>query len=158
MLTEVPLKGMNIEIISNGIDSRNREIFISNKITIRESEGNATQAQIEGFSDQIVEDLPVNNSSMIVRDYSYERIIFNGQNIVSLNTGEGVSSSSARLTNNAYYYNENELMIIPFDDARVSNNSDSDYDEEDIYSPTGQTTNNLNGGTPDSVAFLGEND
>lgn len=158
LLTEVPLKGMNIEIITNGIDSRNRQIFISNKISIRESQGNATQAQIEGFSDQIVEDLPLNNSSMIVRNYSYENVLFNGQNIVRLNTGEGVSSRGTRLTNNAYYYNEDELMIVPFDDSRVIDNTESDIDEDDVFSPTGQTTNNIDGGAPDSFAYSGEND
>jgi len=158
LTTEVPLKGMNVEIINNGIDSRNREIFISNKITIREMEGNASQAKIEGFSDQIVEDLVTNDSSMITVNYDYENIIFNGQNIVSFNTGENVSSTSARLTNNAYYYNDDELIIIPFDDSREAEVSDADFDNEDVFSPTGQTTNNINGGSPDSLAFLGEND
>ena len=158
LLTEVSLRGMNVEIITNGIDSRNRQVLLSNKITIREAEGNATQAQIEGFSDQIVEDLPTNDSSMIVRNYSYDRILFNGQNIVKLNTGEGVTSQAARLTNNAYFYNEDELMIIPFDDSRTVISTESDYDDEEVYSPTGQTTNNLSGGAPESIAFSGEDD
>jgi|13_taG_2_1085334.scaffolds.fasta_scaffold00259_5 hypothetical protein len=154
LTTEVPLQGMNVEIIKNGRDARNREIFISNKISIRELE--KSNKKIESFSDSIIEDLPTNDVVSFNRKYAYQRTIFNGRNVVNSVSGENVNEHSYRLTNIAYYYNDDQLDIVPFDDSRQTNTINLDHDDEAVYSSAGNDSNKINGGLPLSIAYLGE--
>ncbi len=82
---------------------------------------------------------------------------FNGTTYVSFRSGENENTDIARLTNAVYYYTEDNLKILPFDDTRI-NRTNEEYSDTDIYSSTGQDTNNSAGTLPQSIAYAGDID
>ena len=155
-LTLKPLQGLKVEIIKNGKDSRGRAVNVSNSISARES-NSSDKNKLEVFLDNVIEDLPTNNQDQLIGNYNYNLTTFNGRTYVSFDTGSSESKGIARLTNDVYYYTEDDLQIIPFDDTRV-NSTNEEYSDEVIFSPTGFTVNNINGGLPQSIAYIGDID
>lgn len=156
LLTLKPLQGISVEIIKNGKDSRNRSVNISSKTSIKENNAK-NKNRIESFLDDVIEDLPTNDQGLVTANYNYNLSIVNGRTRVTFTTGQSQSKSISRLTNAAYYYTEDDLNIIPFDDTR-KNRTNKEYSDDDIFSPTGYTTNNINGGLPQSIAYVGDID
>ena len=155
LTTELPLQGLKVEIIKNGIDARKRQVNISNRISKRELQ-DPSKNKIESFMDDIVEDLPTNDVPILVRNYEYKNTVFNGKTFITLDTSSNSNSNFARLTNTAHYYNDDDLKIIPFNDAREVNIQISSYDDEDVFSMSGNDNNMINGGLPESIAFIGD--
>ncbi len=151
-----PLQGITVEIIKNGKDARKRSINISSRSSIRERLIRSKN-KLEAFSDDVIEDLPTNDQGLITANYNYNLSIINGVTRVTFSTGESQTKSISRLTNAAYYYTEDDLSIAPFDDTR-RNRTNEEYSDDDVFSPTGFTVNNINGGLPQSIAYVGDID
>lgn len=155
-LTIIPLQGLKVQISNNGNDARGRNASIRSNVSLDENNLQSDN-KIEFFLDNEVTDLPTNNQDLLTGDYSYTLTTFNGTTYVSFRSGENENTDIARLTNAVYYYTEDNLKILPFDDTRI-NRTNEEYSDTDIYSSTGQDTNNSAGTLPQSIAYAGDID
>ena len=165
-LTERSIKGITCEIISNGIDSRNRALNFSESITLQELEKDANNKQkysIESYSDEEYEDLVIGDDTLLKRSFSYVNKVINGQVVTVFDTSESTSSFIPRLTNKIIFYTEDANNISPFEDRSIVENrgnqtTNSDYNRGDIYPSHGHDKDNSFGSGPDSSAYTGELD
>lgn len=159
MTTEKSLKGIKVEYLKNGSDSRGRSITISDKISLnnlkKDSNGKLIN-EIETYSDEEYSDLVTGGDALLQRSFKYTNRVINGQVYTIFDTSENASSASAQLTNKIIFYTEDDNNIAPFDDTRMLEIENANYAEDDIYFSAGQDNNNANGGMPDSIAFSGE--
>ena len=165
-LTERSIKGITCEIISNGIDSRNRALNFSESITLQELEKDSNNKQkysIESYSDEEYEDLVIGDDTLLKRSFSYVNKVINGQVVTVFDTSESTSSFIPRLTNKIIFYTEDSNNISPFEDRSIVENrgnqtANSDYNRGDIYPSHGHDKDNSFGSGPDSSAYTGELD
>jgi len=159
MTTEKSLKGIKVEYLKNGSDSRGRSLIISDKISLSDlkvdSSGKTVNA-IEEYSDEEYTDLVTGGDILLQRSFRYTNRVINGQVYTVFDTSENASSSIPQLTNKIIFYTEDNSNVAPFDDTRILGLNNTNYAEDDIYFSAGQDNNNANGGLPDSIAFSGE--
>lgn len=127
-------------IINNGVDSRGRAIIIAET---------SSDENIESFYDEQDTSIisPINTSNK--KKFTYESIQINNTTyIVSKSSSEGQSITN--LTNDSYYYLEDNMKIRPFREGFES------LLEQDVIYSSGIDTNNENGSNRESIIFSGE--
>lgn len=160
-LTLYKIKGIKGDIISGGTDARNRQIIITDKTNVQ---GNSTPDNIEPFLDQLNDTNNSNDMAKITVGYEYVTQNINNRNVLVLKNDSQSSSVITVNTSSQYYLSDDNHNMLPFNDTRldeliVENNlrqQNSDYNRTDNYASAGSDNNNINGGLPESIAFLGE--
>lgn len=158
-LSESPLKGIKGQLVKNGQDARGRQVNISNK-----SRATITNNSVEGFFDGLNDQNILNNSSQVTGNFKFEDTLLNNNNIVVFKSDVNAISTINLETSSEFYRLEDNNNIEPFDDrdsVEITNNYDlnvlnNGYNKFDNYETSGTSNNNINGGLPESIIFLGD--
>lgn len=140
-------KGLKAEIISNGLDARNRNISINNNYDISEK-------LIEPFSDEEIDNIVTGNDILLQRKINYTNVEINGIIYNVANYTNETNSFMPSLTNKILYYSEDNNFIIPFDD----NLSDDIINDTNIVLTTGSDYDKSKSSNYDSFAYTKELD
>lgn len=140
-------KGLKAEIISNGLDARNRNISINNNYDISEE-------LIEPFSDEEIDNIVTGNDILLQRKINYTNVEINGIIYNVANYTNETNSFMPSLTNKILYYSEDNNFIIPFDD----NLSDDIINDTNIVLTTGSDYDKSKSSNYDSFAYTKELD
>lgn len=173
LLTEKPLVGIKAEIIKSSLDASERAINISDSINLSDmstDENGNQRFTVEAFTDEEYTEIVTGDDVLLQRSFSYTNKLINGQVYTVFDTSDNATSTIPQFTNKIIFYTEDSASIPPFDDTRTINfynegetinspfeesrsNEDSDYDQDEFYSSSGQDSDNSNGGNPRSMGF-----
>ena len=116
-MTERSIKGITCEIISNGIDSRNRALNFSESITLQELEKDSNNKQkysIESYSDEEYEDLVIGDDTLLKRSFSYvNKVIKSGFFITNNFLKKNKLDLLVHGSDNSNNIDQRKLIIFP---------------------------------------------
>lgn len=174
-LTTHPLTGIKSNVISSGIDSRNRAINIDTKLELKydysKNEYNNYSSEeyvTEPFTDQEYEELVIGRDSLIENNYAIISTLVNNQIVLKLDTN--ATSKSSILSNKVLFYSLDNVHIVPFKEKepvitnKIKNTTTEEhkkitkYNGNFIHQSYGYDLDNSLNNQADSFAFLGELD
>lgn len=150
LTTEYSLTGIKSNIVNNGEDARNRQVFIKDYVNILSSNNNDTL--VRDTSEPFLEEENIfdKNSSLTKRNFKYEEKYLNGSVYRVLKTDAESFSYTPNLSRNIAYISEENNNILPF--------NDSIEEIKTLKLASGIDTDNSIQTNSESVAFVGEID
>lgn len=153
------LRGIKLDIVSNSSDARGRQINLVNSKRYVNQESN-----IESFYDVLDDNNITNEANKITGNFEYTQTVLNERNIFVFNSGSQYQKVINKETSSEFYVLSDNDKIKPFDDRNtLIFNTVNDlielntgYNDYDVFYTTGTNNNNINGGLPESIVFIGD--